>query len=174
MDNHLPHPALAPSFVSLLQYAPPCGEAFMPLTVRPFDRSLLLVYCSAVWSLITLLLLSVGPVYGEWVSLGEDQEGMTTYIDPATIRRKGNLVKMWILFDFRTTQTVLGTSYLSDKALDEYDCAEERRRTLAFTNFSGNMGSGRVVHRDTDEEKWEPVDPESIGLILWKLACGKK
>jgi hypothetical protein len=45
---------------------------------------------------------------------------------------------------------------------------------LAFTWFSGNMGSGQVVHSDSDEDKWIPVAPESIGQLLWKRACGKE
>jgi hypothetical protein len=56
--------------------------------------------------LITLLLLSSGPVYAEWVLLNQnDQTGLTVYVDPDTIRRKGALVKMWILSDYKTVQT---------------------------------------------------------------------
>ena len=127
--------------------------------------------------LITLLLLSSAPAYAEWVVVsGNDEVGMTAYVDTDTIRRKGNQVKLWQLYDFKTVQTDASASgpYLSLKGQREYDCAEERDRTLTATWFSGNMGHGSLVQFDSDEKKWQPVPPSSINQILWKLACAKK
>jgi len=134
-----------------------------------------LSYCSGFWLLITILVLSSAPAYAEWVLLGTTDDGMTTYADPDTMRRKGDLVKMWALYDFKTIRTVEGKSYLSYMVQREYDCAEERIRYLAFTFFSGNMGSGKVVPTTSDEQqKSEPVQPDSIGLTLFKTACAKQ
>ena len=124
--------------------------------------------------LVTLLLLSVRPVYAEWMRAAQDEDGMTVYIDPDTIRLKRGLVRVWHLFEYKTAQTVMLRSFLSGKAHIEYDCAEERSRYLAFAAFSDHMGSGEVVYSNPDERKWEPVEPESVGQILWKAACGKK
>jgi hypothetical protein len=124
--------------------------------------------------LMILLLLSSGPAYAEWVLLGTTDEGMTMYADPDTIRRKGDRVKMWELFDFKTIQTVAGDSFLSNKSQEEYDCAEERHRTLAYMWFSGNMGTGKVVYSNSNEGKWEAIEPESVGQHLWKVACAKE
>src|SRR5580765_2382951 len=96
--------------------------------------------------LITLLVLSSGPAYAEWVSLdANNQRGGTVYTDPDTIRLKGDVVTMWSLHDYKTIQKMKSTSYLSYKVQAEYDCAEERIRKLASMFFSGNMGSGDVV-----------------------------
>ena len=127
--------------------------------------------------MIPLLLLSSGPAYAEWMAVGGNEEaGVTVYADPGTICRKGNLVKVWHLNDFKTVQTDASASgpYLSLKGQREYDCAEERDRTLTATWFSGNMGHGSLVQFDSDEKKWQPVPPSSINQILWKLACAKK
>jgi hypothetical protein len=114
-------------------------------------------------------------VYAEWVLVsGDDEAGLTVYVDPDTIHRKENLVTMWGLIDYKTIQIIAGDSLLSIRRQNEYDCAEVRTRMLAFTWFSGNMGSGQVVHSDSDEDKWIPVAPESIGQLLWKRACGKE
>ena len=123
--------------------------------------------------LITLLLLSSSPAYAEWVVVDKNDDG-TTYIDPDTIRRKGNLVKMWHLFDYKTTRIVAGNLSLSSKAQSEYDCAEERFRGLAYTDFLFNMGRGMVTNSSLNEEKWQPVQPRSVGEALWEAACGKK
>lgn len=53
------------------------------------------------------------------------------YVDPNTIRRKGDVVKMWYLFDYNTARSDLRGSYLSQKAQVQFDCAEERIRVLA-------------------------------------------
>ena len=44
--------------------------------------------------------------------------GYTVYADPDTIRRKGDLVKMWILFDFKTVQRMAEhiAFYLAERA----------------------------------------------------------
>jgi hypothetical protein len=124
--------------------------------------------------LITLLVLCSAPAYAEWVAVGTADDGMTVYADPDTIRRTWDLVKMEALYDFKTIRTVEGNPYLSYKVQREYDCAEERIRYLAFTFFSGNMGSGKVVPTTSDEQqKSEPVQPDSIGLTLLKAACAK-
>ncbi len=162
----------------------------MPFTLRPFRcfpvcRSvtyyagpflkLALAYCSGFWFLITLLVLSSGPAYAEWELLyRHDDRGETMYVDTDTIRRKGDVVKWWELYDHKTVQTDAGHSYLSSKVQREYDCAEERNRTLAYTWFSGHMGSGTVVYNSSNKGKWAPVAPGSVGQALWKAACNKQ
>ncbi len=162
----------------------------MPFTLRPYRRfpvqcavtynagrflKLPLAYIFGFWLLITLLVLSSGPVYAGWVlTSGDDEAGLTVYVDPDSIRQKGNLAKMWQLYDYKTVQTVAGDSFLSFKRFNEYDCAEERTRMLGYTWFSGNMGNGNVVYSTTEQLPWEPVVPRTINRSLWKVACNKK
>ncbi len=124
--------------------------------------------------LFTLLVLSNGPAYAEWVKVSDgDEAGKTVYVDPATIRRNSNLVKMWQFYDYKTVQTVGGVRFLSAKEQWEFDCAEERSRVLALKEFSGNMGSGTVAFTNSEVGKWIPVMPGSIGQSVWKVACSK-
>jgi hypothetical protein len=105
---------------------------------------------------------------------GDDEAGLTVYVDPDSIRRKGTVVQMWQLYDYKTVQTVAGDSLLSIKRYNEFDCTEERTRMRAYTWFAGNMGTGKVVYSTTDEQQWEPVVPRSINHTLLKVACSKK
>jgi len=147
----------------------------MGFIVRPHRRFLSLVYCSGVWSLITVLLLSVGPVCAEWVEVvANDEVGMTVYVDPDTIHTEGNLVKVWTLFDYKTIQTIVGGPWLSSKTQRQFDCVEERVRVLGFITFSGNMGSGEAVNSNSDEQQWRPIEAGSVDQALWKVACNKK
>ena len=123
-----------------------------------------------------MLLVTAGAAGAEWTAAGGTGE-LIQYVDRATIRKSGNLVKMWDLADYKTVQTSpsTGVSYFSDKGQREYDCKEEKRRLLAFTWFDGKMGSGKVVHNTSETSmKWSPLQPGSIGEALWKIACGKK
>jgi len=126
--------------------------------------------------LITLLVLSHGTVYAAWVLVAKDiaEDGATTYADPDTIRRKGELVKMWALFDFETVQIGGGTSYLSMRVQRQFDCADERTRLLTGTWFLGNMGTGDISLDFDEERKWQSVPPGSVSQALWTIACRKQ
>jgi hypothetical protein len=171
----------------------------MPFTLRPFHRfpvqcavtnhagpflKLPPAYCSGFWLLITLLVLSSGPAYAEWVAVENNYllPGLqTVYVDPDTIRREGNLVTLWQLIDFKLMQGnagmgILGFGHrvLSTKTHKQFDCAEKRLRLLAVTDFSGNMGTGIPAGAYIDGGNWVPVEPKSINQALWEVACGKE
>jgi hypothetical protein len=126
--------------------------------------------------LITLLVLSSGSAYAEWVEVSSSQGagGFTVYVDSDTIPRKGDRVKMWELYDFKTVQTIYGKPLLSFKRQSEYDCTEERVRLLAYMEHSGNMGEGDTVASGSTGGQWKPVGPVTVDQVLWKLACDKK
>jgi len=92
----------------------------MPVHVR--------LFLTLPLALITLLVVSSGAAYAEWVdvSSGESYGGFTMYTDPDTIRRKEELVRMWQLHDYKTVQTEASHSFLSLKAQSEFDCPETR------------------------------------------------
>ncbi len=136
-----------------------------------------LSYFLGFLSLITFLVLSSDPAYAEWVEVADsNQEGMTTYVDLDSIRRKGDLAKMWQLFDFKNVQiSKMGRSFLSMRAQIEYDCLKEQSRSLSLTVFTENMGKGGVVPSTRiKESEWEPVAPASMAQRLCKFACGKQ
>ena len=122
----------------------------------------------------TLLILNSNAAYAEWVKVSDhDEAGKTVYVDLATIRRNSNLVKMWQFFDYKTVQTVGGVRFLSNKEEWEFDCVEERSRSLGLKEFSGNMGSGTVVYTNSQVGRWLPVVPGSIGHTVWTVVCKK-
>ena len=134
--------------------------------------------------IITLLVLSSGPVYAEWVAVEKDYLSprmQTVYVDPDTIRRDGNLVTLWQLIDFKWMQGNAGLGrlgfgphrFLSAKTHKQIDCAGKRLRLLAFTEFSRHMGTGRPADGYVDRGNWIPVEPDSINQALWEVACGK-
>ena len=120
-----------------------------------------------------MLLVTAGAASAEW-TIVDGGDRFIHYVDRETIRRNGNLVKMWDLADFKMVRTTAGHSYLSSKTQREYDCKEEKSRLLAFTDFSGQMGNGNVVYSNGNvRDEWSPIQPESVGEAKWKIACGK-
>jgi hypothetical protein len=159
--------------IPLLQYA--TCEVLMPFSIFPSHR-LLSVYCLGFLFLMTFMMLSSGPVYADWEEIAVTEDGLTTYADPATIRRKGDLVKMWVLSDYNLAQRAEGPSfiYLSSRSQQQFDCVEERSRWLAAAYFSGNMEKSEIVFRKDSEGRWKPVHPRSAAQALWAFACDKK
>ncbi|MBI3355211.1 MAG: hypothetical protein HY038_00270 [Nitrospirae bacterium] len=142
-----------------------------------------LAYSLGFWLLITLLVLSRGPVYAEWVALEKQYQSpglQTVYFDPDTIRREGHLVTIWQLTDYKSMQGNVGlgrflldpSRFLSTMTHKQFDCAEKRLRLLAYMEFLSHMGTGRRNDGYVDKENWLPVEPESINQALWELACG--
>jgi hypothetical protein len=169
------------------------GCSPMPFALRPFPRihkqcavtyhagsflKLPLAYISDFWLLITLLVLSSGPAYAEWIAIEKNNQSagtMTVYVDPDTIHRNGNLVSMWQLIDFKTMQGGRSpTRFSSTKVHRQFDCVEDRLRLLALTDFWGNMGTGESSDAYIDGSHWAPVEPDSIDQALLELACNKQ
>lgn len=111
----------------------------------------------------------------EWIKVEKiSSEGITRYVDVSTIQKNKNKVRMINLIDYQTKREALDDKFLSIKVVQEYDCNEVKKRILAFNTYSGNMGKGEALYRDTSPNEWKIVSsPGSSGLILWETACTK-
>ena len=111
----------------------------------------------------------------EWTEVEKNNsESITRYVDVTTIQKNKNKVRMVNLIDYQTKREALDDRFLSIKVVQEYDCNEVKKRVLAFNTYSGNMGKGEVLYRDTSPNEWKIVSsPGSIGLTLWETACIK-
>jgi hypothetical protein len=108
----------------------------------------------------------------EWVAANTNGD-VTIYADVATIRRTGNLAKMWDLTDMKTGRT-LGEDKRthSFKKELEYDCGKQQVRTLYISWHSGNMGGGEILGSDANPTDWRPALRGTIREKLWQTACG--
>ena len=117
-----------------------------------------------------MLILVSNSATAAWSKVTANEEA-TIYADTATINKSGNTVKMWDVSDYK--KKIAGNNYLSLKSQQEYDCKEKKNRTLTYTTFTGNMGSGNIVKSSTSAHAWSPVYAGGIASILWLTACGK-
>jgi len=150
-------------------------QYFGSYSAWPFLK-LPLAYSVSGWLLITLLALDSAPVHAEWVAVESAYQSpglQTVYIDPAAIRRHGNLVTIVTLTDWKWMQGNRSpTRFYSTRLKKEFDCAGKRLRRLAFTDFYGHMGTGAPVAAYESEGSWYSVESESLNQALWEVACG--
>lgn len=111
----------------------------------------------------------------EWVEfIEDDEETLTFYVDPTTILKNGNNVKMWGLIDYKKAQELpFLPLYMSIKNQYEFNCKEEQTKVLYKSYHAKNKGRGKVIYSNNNPENWSPVSPDSIEKKLWKFVCEK-
>ena len=119
---------------------------------------------------MAVLLAYGGTASAQWQKVGEDKIA-TTYADPATVERIGDLAKMRSLLDYRSFQRMVEVGYFSQKILAEYDCAGRRFRGLSVALHADKMGDGKVIYADDTPHAWESVVGGTTTEALWTLAC---
>lgn len=117
-----------------------------------------------------LVALVAAPACAEWVRYGGSDTAIY-YYDPATIKKRGNFVRVWSISDAKRRDS---DGVLSRRWLYEHDCAEDRVRILSVADFSENMANGKVVlHSFDSPSEWFYIPPGSVGEILQKILCKK-
>lgn len=123
--------------------------------------------------LMMLLAGASSSALAEWVSVGKN-EHIGIYVDQTTVKRKGDMSKIWTLTDYANAQKDMGEKYLSTKDQNEYDCKQMKWRRRAASQYSKNMGAGKLVYSDTYTTRWMEVPPDSGTEILLNFACKKR
>jgi len=117
--------------------------------------------------LLLALLLATSSAWAGWVQVGQ-VDSSDFYIDPETIRKDGNLVKVWQMSDLKK-QTKEGV--LSRRGRFEYDCKQERFRTLSITTHSEPMAGGETLDSLTPNGNWLDIPPSSAVAAILKIVC---
>jgi len=130
--------------------------------------------------LLSCLFLAFGDhqAFAEWVTVEKPypvRELQTLYIDPATIRREGNLVDVWQLTDYRWMQggPKATPRFLSTTIHKQFECTDKRLRLLAYTEFSHRMAAGSASNGYVDKDRWLAVEADSINETLWTILCSR-
>jgi hypothetical protein len=118
----------------------------------------------------------IGNVYAEWKELGYN-EAMVVYVDLDTIRDSGEKAQIMSMLDFKkpgrnptnkeTVNSIIG--------LNEFNCPEISYRPIAYKEFAGGKGTGKVVSdNNTPDSKFEPVINESWSAGVFNVVCQRK
>lgn len=120
--------------------------------------------------LLALVMLIASPAWAGWVYLSTDVKGNVFYLDFETLRKDGNLRRIW-----QMTEPADGDKlkWVSIRYRNEYDCKNETRRMLTFTSFSQKNLNGERLFENTKPTDAEDIAPESIDWTTLKLVCSK-
>ena len=117
-----------------------------------------------------------GSAAADWSLVGGNPNIYSAYADRESVHRTGDSAQMLGLYDFLMHDVAVdGQPHESTIVLREYDCQGARVRLLAYVDYAGHMGAGKVISRPEAPPagRWEPVVPGAIDEALWKLACAK-
>ena len=133
--------------------------------------------------LLLLAVMSTSAAAG-WVVAGKT-EVSTIYVD-RFMPQQGDVINMWNLSDFNASKvfTIGGPTFSSIIRQEEFNCKEERMRTVYLEFNTRNMGRGDVIYsRGTPGGTigaWTHVGPgsgdsgaRSTDRLLFDIACRK-
>lgn len=118
---------------------------------------------------LVVLLMLCGSAWAEWVFVAETDEDFF-YIDPATIRKDGNMRRVWRLTSFKQPSKD-GT--LSHRDRSEFDCTQERYRILELSAHSEPMAGGKVTAIEKGDGLWDEIAPGTPVEEMLNLLCAK-
>ena len=118
-----------------------------------------------------LLLLATGSAWAGWEKIGETDQ-KTIYVDRATLRKEGDLRRIWSIQDFKQRSK---DGEMSSRMRSEYDCKGERYRFLGISTHSESMAGGKMLFSALEDlkEPWSEIPPESAGERILKIACAQ-
>jgi len=121
--------------------------------------------------LLIILFFTSLSVFAEWIELGSTED-KTLYFKSDSIRKKKNLVKVWILHNYSNAKED-GTK--SEKDLIEINCSEEEMRLLSTISYNQQFGKGmHLGHNDFSLAAFSPIVPESSGSHIFQKLFNKK
>lgn len=123
--------------------------------------------------LILMLFVVSNSAMAEWVYINKSIDTFY-YINPETIEKSGNTVRMWILGDFIKAKKLKNgviNSSIRDQA--EYSCKERQTRSIYQVLYTENMGKGEIIHTFDQPGEWRSVVSGSAGETHFEFACSK-
>ncbi len=106
-----------------------------------------------------------------WMKATEGADGTVFYIDRNSIKKEGNLLRVWELQDLKEKGPL---EEKSRRILVEYDCKNERRRVMSFSFHAEQMGAGLTLKGDQTPGKWNLMVPNTTGSVVFQVASALK
>ena len=119
---------------------------------------------------LVCLMMLAGSAWAEWV-FNHGTNRTNFYHDPATIRKEGNMRRVWELQDFKERRK---GGEMSFRLRSEYDCKQERHRFLYLSGHDEPMAGGTVLSSDdADQPQWESIAPGTNAEFMLNIVCAK-
>jgi hypothetical protein len=113
------------------------------------------------------LMMLAGSAWAEWVAFF-DSESITYYYDPATVRKDGNMRRVWRLQELKQRHA---DGEISRRIRMEYDCKQERYRILFASTHSKPMAGGETLFSQNIDGPWGDIPPATAAEDMFKIIC---
>lgn len=121
--------------------------------------------------LFTLLLTFAGTsAMANLLQIGSNEKEVA-YAEVDTIKKSGDIVTMWSLYDLKDMKYLARKFYRSTKFQMEFQCAKELVRIRGMKFYSGKMGEGDVIYKESFTDIWTPITSVESE---WRFACNNK
>jgi hypothetical protein len=124
-----------------------------------------------------MLLLSVAGsnAMAQWILVDSNRKAYN-YFDTESSHKIGDTIKIEFLSDLISPENVVGSSpFMSIKALYEFKCKLGQSRTVEMYWYSGNMGTGKLIHSEINNKssRWHEPLAGTSDADYYFVACGK-
>jgi hypothetical protein len=103
----------------------------------------------------------------DWTPVAENQKGTKFFVSDGSVRMVNAYRRAWVMMDFEKSETEMRSA----KMLWEVDCAEERKRSLTVSAYSGQMGTGDNLYAQNQPSDWEYLVPGTSGSDVLEMIC---
>lgn len=121
--------------------------------------------------LAALALLFSNECLAAWKDYGQTDTG-TFYYDPSTVKKKGKIATVWVLYDLIEAKRYSNTNdfYLSNINLTTIDCAAETLKEDELNYYTDHMGKGSLIDSGLSASAFQ-ITPETIADGLKGILC---
>ncbi len=120
--------------------------------------------------LLTLVVMMISPAWAEWTYVTSSESGGDRFIDVETIRKEGNLRRVWQLINFEKPNQY---GWNSQRGRIEIDCKNETVQVLSSVAFAEKFASGKSLFetRKLDHEGPSDIPPDSVMWSIKEKVC---
>jgi hypothetical protein len=115
--------------------------------------------------------------HAEWIQISKSVSGNTYYVDPATKKRKGNIVRMWNFVVFAKPElTPDNKPSNSEKTHLAFNCDDDTYQIIYIAGFTDKKGQGPILYvMDTPDPpgKWRSIVPHTTLADRLRFACDR-
>jgi hypothetical protein len=117
--------------------------------------------------LIGLLMLISCSAWADWVQVA-DSSVSTYFVDRASIRKEGSFRKVWEIENYKKQEK----GVQSTRSRVEYDCKQERYKTLTISTHTELMAEGLALENESNANNpWRDIPPKTVSARLLQYAC---
>jgi hypothetical protein len=119
--------------------------------------------------IFTFALFICVPVFADWKYIAsENNSGNEFFLDFETLRKEGNLRRIWQVIHFKPDHQ---NGWVSMQSRMEFDCKNETVQSLTRMAFSDKFAAGKMLFKSDEIGTKSHIPPNSVALSQLEEVC---